>query len=206
MDLKWVDSWRQSKGHTILQQKFGVWYASAWLDTPQLGIGFGNNFSTSYDNFIDQLFLQGITQSREFSVDLGSVDSSAGLLLAVLYYAHSTNLFRLFHYLWRYWCNKVLGVLLLWTKWFLGVTCQSWLRGMPPLHLWRYFRWQSKELLVSGIRRDDLYFWVNYMDCFRLSRASRAWYWQDIQLSASDSCYIYAIRCCRSSQPRTGEI
>jgi hypothetical protein len=53
-----------------LQQKFRVCYASAWLDTPLLGIGFGNNF-------IDQLFLQGITQIWAFSVDLGNVDSTA---------------------------------------------------------------------------------------------------------------------------------
>ncbi|KAF8850709.1 acid protease [Acephala macrosclerotiorum] len=55
-----------------------------------MGTGFGNGYQT-YNNIIDQLWLQGITQSRAFSIDLarsitfGGIDTmkSAGPLVAV---------------------------------------------------------------------------------------------------------------------------
>ena len=40
-----------------------------------MGVGLGMGFETNYANIIDQLSLQGVTNSRAFSLDLRGVDS-----------------------------------------------------------------------------------------------------------------------------------
>lgn len=49
-----------------------------------LGIGPGIGLDTNYLNFIDQLAAQGLTQSRAFSLDLGSIDVSEGTSVSYL--------------------------------------------------------------------------------------------------------------------------
>ncbi len=51
-----------------------------------MGIGWGtlrpaNTGGTAYPNIIDQLAAQNVTQSRAFSLDLGSIDSAAGSII-----------------------------------------------------------------------------------------------------------------------------
>ena len=43
-----------------------------------MGLSFGNQIGTSYPNIVDQLAAQNITQSRAFSLDLGSIDTPEG--------------------------------------------------------------------------------------------------------------------------------
>lgn len=64
--------------------QFGVAIASSSLNVGILGLSFGGNNSQernssagnlNYNNFVDELYLQGVTQSRAFSIALGSADS-----------------------------------------------------------------------------------------------------------------------------------
>lgn len=44
-----------------------------------LGIAWGNGVDTNYNNVIDNLKTQGITQSRAFGLNLASIDTSGTL-------------------------------------------------------------------------------------------------------------------------------
>lgn len=46
-----------------------------------MGIGYGQNITMEYPNFIDELDLQGITKRKAFSVGLGSKDEQEGSIL-----------------------------------------------------------------------------------------------------------------------------
>jgi hypothetical protein len=46
-----------------------------------MGVGLGMGVQTDYPNIIDQLALQGVTNSRAFSLDLRGVDSPDGKVL-----------------------------------------------------------------------------------------------------------------------------
>jgi len=39
-----------------------------------MGIGLGYGWTLNYYNVIDQLYVQGVTNSRAFSLDLASID------------------------------------------------------------------------------------------------------------------------------------
>lgn len=45
-----------------------------------LGVGLGNGWCTNYNNIIDQLALQGLINSRAFSLDLRSIADIQGTL------------------------------------------------------------------------------------------------------------------------------
>jgi hypothetical protein len=45
-----------------------------------MGIGLGYGWTLDYYNIIDQLYVQGFTNSRAFSVDLMSIDAADGML------------------------------------------------------------------------------------------------------------------------------
>jgi hypothetical protein len=64
-------------GATLKNQQFGYALKSTSLPTGILGVGWGFEL-TGYYNVIDQLHLQGVTQSRAFSLDLGNVDTAEG--------------------------------------------------------------------------------------------------------------------------------
>lgn len=49
-----------------------------------MGVGFGYQLDTNYYNIIDQLYVQGVTNSRAFSLDLASIDVSQGMTSAAL--------------------------------------------------------------------------------------------------------------------------
>lgn len=49
-----------------------------------MGLSFGNQIGTSYPNIVDQLAAQNITQSRAFSLDLGSIDTPEGKINKLL--------------------------------------------------------------------------------------------------------------------------
>lgn len=44
-------------------------------------MGHGNGYNLEYDNLIDVLYEQGVTNSRAFSVALGSKDGSGGTVI-----------------------------------------------------------------------------------------------------------------------------
>ncbi|KAF4624875.1 hypothetical protein G7Y89_g13295 [Cudoniella acicularis] len=66
-------------GAIITGQQFAVANESYLNDFGVMGIGWGYGVDTSYYNVIDQLYVQGITYSRAFSLDLASVDVAKGL-------------------------------------------------------------------------------------------------------------------------------
>ncbi|KAK0105737.1 hypothetical protein ONS95_004258 [Cadophora gregata] len=66
---------------TIKAQQFGIATRSQGLDTGLMGLSFGDQIGTSYPNIIDQLAAQNITQSRAFSLDLGSIDTPEGSII-----------------------------------------------------------------------------------------------------------------------------
>ncbi|KAE8454490.1 hypothetical protein EG329_000113 [Mollisiaceae sp. DMI_Dod_QoI] len=68
-------------GATIKAQQFGVATDTQSLDTGLLGIGFGLDYTTAYPNIIDQMAAQNITNSRAFSLNLGSVDTAHGAIV-----------------------------------------------------------------------------------------------------------------------------
>ena len=66
-------------GAHIKGLQVGVARQTRGMDTGLMGIGLGNTTTaTDYPNIIDQLALQNITNSRAFSLDLGSVDTPEG--------------------------------------------------------------------------------------------------------------------------------
>ncbi|KAK3935697.1 putative eukaryotic aspartyl protease [Diplogelasinospora grovesii] len=65
-------------GASLKNVQFGVATASQELNEGILGIGFGLNKDLNYSNFIDELAAQKVTNSKAFSVALGSVDANNG--------------------------------------------------------------------------------------------------------------------------------
>lgn len=65
----------------VTSVQFGVATASEDLNEGILGLGWGKGVNLGYDNFIDALAEQNVTNSRAFSVALGSVDASNGGVL-----------------------------------------------------------------------------------------------------------------------------
>lgn len=70
---------RLAPGPTIKNLQFGVASSSKSLFAGIMGISWGLGLGTGYYNVIDQLALQGITQTRAFSMDLGNVDTASGM-------------------------------------------------------------------------------------------------------------------------------
>jgi len=58
--------------------QFGIATASQGLNEGILGLGFGEGSNTNYPNFVDALFNQKQTNTKAFSVALGSVDADNG--------------------------------------------------------------------------------------------------------------------------------
>ncbi|KAK0628544.1 aspartic peptidase domain-containing protein [Bombardia bombarda] len=58
--------------------QFGVATRSQELNEGIMGIGFGAGLNTDYNNIIDELAAQKVTNSKAFSVALGSVDANNG--------------------------------------------------------------------------------------------------------------------------------
>jgi len=58
----------------VTDAQFGVALESPVLNEGILGLGFGNGFNLKYNNLIDELADQNVTNSKAFSVALGSVD------------------------------------------------------------------------------------------------------------------------------------
>ncbi|KAL2062368.1 hypothetical protein VTL71DRAFT_6634 [Oculimacula yallundae] len=76
----WIDDLHLD-GATIKAQQFGIANRSQGLDTGLMGLSYGRNVGTSYPNIVDQLAAQNITQSRAFSLDLGSIDTPEGSII-----------------------------------------------------------------------------------------------------------------------------
>ncbi|KAH9213840.1 aspartic peptidase domain-containing protein [Leptodontidium sp. 2 PMI_412] len=76
----WVDDLHLD-GASIKAQQFGIATRSQGLDTGLMGLSYGNQVGTSYPNIVDQLAAQNITQSRAFSLDLGSIDTPEGSII-----------------------------------------------------------------------------------------------------------------------------
>ncbi|KAK7751414.1 hypothetical protein SLS62_006670 [Diatrype stigma] len=82
----WVDPvCKDASDSSLIQQyvRFGVSTRSQDINEGILGLSFGGNTSESdltYSNFIDELYLQGATQSRAFSVALGSANSEESVI------------------------------------------------------------------------------------------------------------------------------
>lgn len=68
-----------SKNLTAVQ--FGKATASQDLDEGILGLGFGNGVNLNYSNFIDALATQNVTNTRAFSVDLGTSATEGGSIV-----------------------------------------------------------------------------------------------------------------------------
>ena len=64
-------------GATITGQQFGWASTTASMTTGILAAGYGVEI-TGYYGVIDEMYLEGIINSRVFSLDLGSVDSPYG--------------------------------------------------------------------------------------------------------------------------------
>ncbi|CAK7269457.1 hypothetical protein SEPCBS57363_003612 [Sporothrix epigloea] len=61
-----------SSNSKLKQVQFGVALASDDAAVPICGVGFGKNFNLDYNNIIDEMALQGVTNSRTLSLALGS--------------------------------------------------------------------------------------------------------------------------------------
>ncbi|CAK7245159.1 MAG: hypothetical protein STHCBS139747_006728 [Sporothrix thermara] len=68
-----MTDWATNKGEALKNMKFGVALASDDAPVPICGVGFGNNYNLKYNNFVDELMLQGFTNSRTISLVLGAV-------------------------------------------------------------------------------------------------------------------------------------
>ncbi|KAJ1337421.1 candidapepsin [Microdochium nivale] len=66
----------------ILQQlQFGVARKIKDGTSGILGLGYGKDLTIEYPNFIDQLFEQGVTQTKAFSIALGSKNNQEGIVM-----------------------------------------------------------------------------------------------------------------------------
>ncbi|ROW10298.1 hypothetical protein VMCG_01801 [Cytospora schulzeri] len=61
--------------------QFGVAVASQDLNEGILGLGFGKGVNLNYSNFVDQLAAQNVTNSKAFSVALGTSDTAGGNII-----------------------------------------------------------------------------------------------------------------------------
>ncbi|KAJ0123084.1 eukaryotic aspartyl protease [Diaporthe amygdali] len=68
-----------SKNMTEVQ--FGVATESQDLNEGILGLGFGQGVNLNYSNFVDQLASQGVTNTKAFSVALGTSDTAGGNII-----------------------------------------------------------------------------------------------------------------------------
>ncbi|KJZ72081.1 hypothetical protein HIM_08536 [Hirsutella minnesotensis 3608] len=62
------------------QVRFGMAKSSQDQFSGILGIGFGRDITVSYNNFIDELAVQGITRTKTFGVALGAKDENGGAI------------------------------------------------------------------------------------------------------------------------------
>lgn len=62
----------------LTQVQFGKATASQDLSEGILGLGFGENVNLNYSNFVDALQAQGLTNTKAFSVALGTSDTEGG--------------------------------------------------------------------------------------------------------------------------------
>jgi hypothetical protein len=60
--------------------QFGNGNTSASMTEGIMGVGWGYGVDTSYYNVIDQLYHQGITASRAFGLNLGSINAAGNSL------------------------------------------------------------------------------------------------------------------------------
>jgi hypothetical protein len=67
------------KDANIQQQQFGWSETSSYVNNGIMGIGLGYGWTTDYYNIVDQLYVQGFTNSRAFSLDLSSIDVTEGM-------------------------------------------------------------------------------------------------------------------------------
>lgn len=68
-------------GKNMTDVQFGVATASQDLNEGILGLGFGKGVNLNYSNFVDQLAAQGVTNTRAFSVALGTSDTAGGSII-----------------------------------------------------------------------------------------------------------------------------
>jgi hypothetical protein len=66
---------------TMKQVQFGVATSSEDQFAGILGIGYGQNITTRYRNFVDELKAQGVTRTKMFSLALGSKNEQEGVLV-----------------------------------------------------------------------------------------------------------------------------
>ncbi|CAK7200616.1 hypothetical protein SEUCBS139899_003314 [Sporothrix eucalyptigena] len=67
-----------SDNTTLKQVQFGVAVSSDDAAVPICGVGFGKDYNLEYNNIVDELTLQGVTNSRTLSLALGSATSDNG--------------------------------------------------------------------------------------------------------------------------------
>jgi hypothetical protein len=68
-------------GKNMTNVQFGVATASQNLNEGILGLGFGRGVNLNYSNFVDQLAAQGVTNTKAFSVALGTSDTAGGNII-----------------------------------------------------------------------------------------------------------------------------
>lgn len=68
-------------GTNMTDVQFGVATASQDLNEGILGLGFGKDVNLNYSNFVDQLAAQGVTNTKAFSVALGTSDTAGGNII-----------------------------------------------------------------------------------------------------------------------------
>ncbi|KAH6653125.1 aspartic peptidase domain-containing protein [Truncatella angustata] len=61
--------------NTLKNITFGVYDDASTRNYGSLGLGFGQGVNSNYSNVVDELVLQGVTQTRAFSLALGTNDS-----------------------------------------------------------------------------------------------------------------------------------
>lgn len=69
----------RSQDANISQQEFGWAQTSSYVNLGIMGIGLGYGWTLDYYNIVDQLYVQGFTNSRAFSLDLMSIDVADGM-------------------------------------------------------------------------------------------------------------------------------
>lgn len=68
-------------GKNMTDVQFGVATNSQDLNEGILGLGFGRGVNLNYSNFVDQLAAQGVTNTKAFSVALGTSDTAGGNII-----------------------------------------------------------------------------------------------------------------------------
>lgn len=77
-----IDDMNLAGSSSVLKQiKFGTATGTEDQFAGIMGIGFGQNITIAYPNFIDELQNQGITQRKAFAVGLGSKDEQEGAII-----------------------------------------------------------------------------------------------------------------------------